>query len=135
VSDRKTRPCARLHVGLASSRKPSAGGFCSFNVLIDRATQYYCVFIHKTEDASGEVVMDAFNGLQRESHTVKAIEIGGDAVNMSHEFRNLLKSQSIVHHSKSGYPPQSNGRAKRAIGVPKANLQFLLSNSGLKDIL
>jgi hypothetical protein len=64
LSDRKTRPNARLHVDLASLRKPSAGGVCFFNVMIDQATQYYWIFMHKNEDASAEVVMEAFNGLQ-----------------------------------------------------------------------
>jgi hypothetical protein len=103
--------------------------------MVDEATQYYWVFTHKTKDASAEVVMEAINGFQRDDHTVKAIKSDRDPVYMSEKFQKFLSNRSIEHHPTSGYTPQENGRAERGVGVLKATLQSLLSDSGLKDSL
>jgi hypothetical protein len=49
---------------IAGSAEPILVRACIFAVMLDKATQYYRVFTHKTKDASAEVVMEAFNGLQ-----------------------------------------------------------------------
>ena len=52
---------------------------------------------------------------------------------MSDRFQLFLKSCNTEHRPTSGYAPQDDGRAERAISTLKERMQSLLSDSSLRD--
>jgi transposase InsO family protein len=118
ISDRETKPYARLHIDIAGPRASSLGGAKYFTVMVDEATQYYWVFTHRSKDASPEVVMETISGFIRDGHRVKSVKSDRDPAYMSQKFQTFLSRRSIEHHPTSGYTPQEG----RKMGVQNALL-------------
>jgi transposase InsO family protein len=133
ASERTCVPYAKLHVDIAHMKTKSAGGAQWFTVLVDEATSFKWVFTHKTKDESASFLMEKIATFIADGHRVKQLRRDRDTVYGSHKFSDFLRKHSITDTPTSGYSPQENGHAERAIGVLKSMVQSLLSDSGLAD--
>lgn len=134
-SAKETIPYAKLHVDIAGPRKPSLGGAQYFTVMRCEASHFLWVFTHKTKDESADFIQQKISSFLSEGHKVRVLRCDQDKVFLSKQMKSFLSSRSIDLQPTSGYSPQENGHAERAIGVLKERMQCLLSDAGLSDSL
>jgi GAG-pre-integrase domain len=135
VSSQPLKPHSKLHIDIAGPRQKSLGGAQYFTVMRCEASHFLWVFTHKTKDESSDLVMSKISSFIADGHRVKELRCDRDPVFLSKKMKQFLHSQHISLQPTSGYSPQENGHAERAIGVLKERMQCLLSDSGLSDAL
>ena len=133
VSERTSVPYAKLHADMGEMKTVSAGGAKWFTVLVDEATGFYWVFTHSTKANSADFIMAKLSQFIADGHKVRMLRWDRDPVFRSHAMQHFLKQNNITDTPTSGYSPQENGHAERAVGVLKERVQSMLSDSGLSD--
>lgn len=122
----------RIHVDIAGPFATSAGGARYYTVIVDEFTNFKVVHTHSTKGDSGGMVEDSILKLQRKYKTpIRALRCDRDAVFLSKQFQAFLATQGIAFEPTSGYSPQENGHAERAIRTLNETRDALLADSGL----
>jgi transposase InsO family protein len=129
---RASQPLERLHADIAGPFATSAGGARYFTVIVDDYSGFKIVAVHSKKSESAQLVENTILQMQRKYKLpVGSLRTDRDSVYMSKRFQDFLTKEGIEHQPSSGYSPQENGHAERAIRTLTEARDALLADSGL----
>lgn len=133
TSSKEASPYTKLHIDIAEFGTKSYGGNRYFAVLVDDCTNFKWVCTTATKSDIANWLKEKLDWFRSQGHHVHYVRFDRDAVFMSTDITNYFHQHNIEAQPTSGYTPQENGHAERAIGVLKEITQSLLSDSGMKQ--
>jgi transposase InsO family protein len=131
---RETVPYKKLHLDIAERRVASRAGSRYFAVLVDDATNFKWVCTVANKNDVADWLKGKIQQFITQGHAVRIMRFDRDSVFLSTNLTSFFDQNGIECQATSGYSPQENGHAERAIGVLKELIQSLLSDSGMSDL-
>ena len=115
---RVTSRLDRLHTDIAGPFETSPGGSNYYLVIIDDFSGYKIIVpTAKKSDAADALINIIPRLAKKYKSTVSAVRYDRDTVFLSNRVQAFLTGRGIESQPTSGYSPQENGHAERAIGA------------------
>ena len=132
---RATSRLERLHTDIAGPFETSPGGSNYYLVIVDDFSGYKIVVpIAKKSDAADALINIIPRLEKKYKSTVSAVRYDRDTVFLSNRVQAFLTERGIESQPTSGYSPQENGHAERAIGALSDLRDALMADAGLKNV-
>jgi hypothetical protein len=118
-----TRPLEKLHVDISGPRSQSAGGHHWFTAIVDDVTGFKIVTTHRSKSEAADEVITVVrrlnNKYSKRGFKVSHIHWDKNAVFRYKRMQQFLRDEGITVRRTSGYSPEENGHAERAIASLK----------------
>lgn len=125
----------RLHADIAGPFETSPGGANYYLVIVDDFSSYKVVVPIARKSDAAEALMNVIPKLEKKyKSTVAAVRYDRDTVFLSNKVQAFLSEKGIESQPTSGYSPQENGHAERAIGTLSDLRDALMADAGLKNV-
>lgn len=133
TSQRSTVRLHKLHTDIAGPFSTSPGGANYFLMVVDDCSSYKIVQPLPRKSDAADALKNVILGLQNKYDArVAEVRFDRDSVFLSDLLQSFLKQNGTESQPTSGYSPQENGHAERAIGTLSELRDALIADSGLK---
>ena len=124
---------AKLHADIAGPFNTSAGGKNYFLMVVDDHSSYKIVELIERKSDAAAALQSIVLGVEKKYNIhVHSVRFDRDSVFLSNDMRAFLTKKGIQPQPTSGYSPQENGHAERAIRTVSQLRDALLADSGLQ---
>ena len=125
---------AKLHADIAGPFNTSAGGKNYFLMVVDDHSSYKIVELIERKSDAAAALQSIVLGVEKKYNIhVHSVGFDRDSVFLSNDMRAFLTKKGIQPQPTSGYSPQENGHAERAIRTVSQLRDALLADSGLRE--